>query len=98
MSAEIIPFPTSRYPSGRHPVDRQPVGQLVPGQAVQRGPVDGAELEPGGNVALFVLTESGSATAWVSEEVQTSEHWDYVLDFIKQVEVALLRLRAERGA
>jgi hypothetical protein len=65
---------------------------------VQRGPVEETEIEPGGNVALFVLTDSGSATAWVSEDVQTTEHWDYVLDFVRQVETALLRLRAERGA
>jgi hypothetical protein len=85
VSAEIIPFPASRNPSD-------------PGQAVQRGRAEEAEIEPGGNVALFVLTDSGSATAWVSEDVQTTEHWDYVLDFIRQVETALLRLRAERGA
>lgn len=89
MSAEIIPLPTRR-------------------QAVRDGPVEPAEVEPAevepvetepgdDNIALFVLTESGSATAWVSEDVQTAEHWDCVLEFLKQVEVALLRLRAERG-
>lgn len=57
-----------------------------------------AETEPDDDdIALFVLTGSGSATAWVSESVQTAEHWDYVLNFLRQVEVALLRLRAERG-
>lgn len=64
---------------------------------MQRGAAEPAAAEAGGNVALFVLTESGSATAWVSEEVQTTEHWDYVLDFLRQVETALVRLRAERG-
>jgi hypothetical protein len=90
MSAEIIPFPTGRQPSG------QPRAQ-APGHPVQRGAAEAAEIEPGGNVALFVLTETGAATAWVSEEVQTTEHWDYVLDFLRQVETALVRLRAERG-
>jgi hypothetical protein len=67
-------------------------------QPARNSPVEPAETEPDDDdIALFVLTGSGSATAWVSENVQTAEHWDYVLDFIRQVEVALLRLRAERG-
>jgi hypothetical protein len=58
---------------------------------------DGKHIEfKGDEVMILVLRGAGEADAWVSNEIQTEEQWDYVFDFLRQVDVGLVRPRNRR--
>ena len=51
----------------------------------------------GDEIAIFLLHDTGDATAWVSPDIQTRERWNYVLDLLDQIRDGLLRFRDNQG-
>jgi hypothetical protein len=79
MSGKVI------YLTGRRPKVRN-----LPG-AEQAKPF---EIK-GDEIAIFMLREGGKATAWVSENVQTRQRWNYILDFLDKLRDGLAHLRED---